>query len=108
MAIFCLSIFVFSNCNQQFEKQQLSDNQLVVLILDTQILEAASSHLTGTVKDSLNKMFYDVILKKHNLDKMSFEKTIDKLSANPERAKKIYNMTSDSIQSRINSLNSLQ
>ena len=86
----------------------MTDNQYVGLIIDTQILEAASSHLTGTVKDSLNKSFYDVVLKKNNLDKSSFEKAIDNLSANPERAKKIYTIVGDSLQKRIDTVNDLK
>ena len=96
------------SCNQQVNQSQLTDSQLVALVIDTQILEAASSHLVGTVKDSLSKSFYDTVLKKHNLDKMSFQKTIDELSANPERAKKIYTIVGDSLQKRIDTVNDLK
>jgi hypothetical protein len=92
---FLLFLVVFSACEQ--EKQQYSDAQLVEIVIDAQILESASNHLSGKLRDSISGAYYQALFKKHNLEKAQFQQIINDLSINPTKAKKIYSIASDSL-----------
>ncbi len=90
-----LFIGIFSACQQ--EKQSVSDTQLLNIVIDAQILESASNHLSGSIRDSISGAYYQALFKKYNLDKQSFQQLIDDLSKDPVKAKRIYSIASDTL-----------
>jgi hypothetical protein len=91
--IFFLSFFV--SC--QPEKQSITNAQLVNIVIDAQILESASNHLSGKLRDSISGVYYEALFKKHKLEKAQFQQIINDLSADPVKAKQIYSIASDSL-----------
>ena len=90
--------FVLQSCTT--DKAELSDDVLVKIVMDAQTLEAASNHLSGSMRDSITPCYYRALFKKYNLEKAEFEKLMDELGKNPIRAKKIYGIVSDSLLSK--------
>lgn len=93
MRYFVVLLFCFiltGSCSTPEDETQIPDEELVVLLVDLHIAEAATSHLPTDIKDSVTNIYYEQIYRKHEVDSLMFKAQMDKLKKEPGDLKKIY------------------
>lgn len=81
-------LFLFS-CKEQ-KKCALPDNQMVGILTDIQIAEAAAQSLVSPVKDSVLDAYYQQIYEIHRVEEQQFRDCYAALQADPDRMNALY------------------
>lgn len=68
----------------------LSDDQLIPVLTDIQVAEAAAQTLTGTLKDSILEVYYNQVFAIHGVEREEFELCFMELESDPKRLSLIY------------------
>ncbi|MFZ2900041.1 MAG: DUF4296 domain-containing protein [Saprospiraceae bacterium] len=68
----------------------MSEAQLILVLGDMQVAEAAAQSLIGTVKDSVLEVYYDQIFSIHGVERAHFEQCFDELQRDPQRLSLLY------------------
>ncbi|MEL7119553.1 MAG: DUF4296 domain-containing protein [Bacteroidota bacterium] len=89
---FCLFLLVsLTNCEKEPTSDLLSDEQIVPILADIHVAEAAMQNLVGITKDSMGNIYYRQIFELHDIDSAIYNKTMDLLRKDPIRLSKVYN-----------------
>lgn len=94
------TFFVIFGCSpKKNAAQRLSNTELVDLLTELHMAEAAVQHLpaTGTIKDSMANLYYNQILEKHQLSREEFEEIMVKIRTEPGTLIKLYDQVIDSL-----------
>lgn len=86
--IFLCFLSLFSCKNEG--KAPLSDDTFASILTDMHIAEAAAEGEFTTKKDSILKIYYGQILKKHNASSADFDSTMAVYSRKPEAFDSLY------------------
>jgi hypothetical protein len=68
----------------------IPEDQLVMVLGDMQVAEAAAQSLIGAVKDSVLEVYYGQIFSIHGVERASFEQCFDELQRDPQRLSLLY------------------
>ncbi len=79
----------FISCEEE-TSCTLSEDQLVFVLADIQVAEAAAQSLLGTMKDSVLEVYCDQIFSIHGVERAHFELCFDELQQDPQRLSLIY------------------
>ncbi len=72
-----LLLLIFMACHPAvLEKPTLSEEKMVQIMADLATAEAAVMNLTGTTKDSMNKVYFNQVLEMHHLSLEEYEKNL--------------------------------
>ena len=85
----CLS---FMSCQKKEVKVEykLSDEQLIRLMYDVQLSEAALSGVTTERGDTLKEIFWTRLMTVYGLSKSEIKTEIEKLESDPEKMKTVF------------------
>lgn len=86
-AILLLSLF---SCSQGRESIPLGEDELVNVLIDVHIAEAAVQTLRGATKDSMINLYYDQICEIHGVNREEFETSMEILRNDPKRLEELY------------------
>ena len=84
-----LVFIIFSNCKEEYEPQ-LSDEQIIEVLVDLHIAEAASMSLGTKIKDSVINVYYPQIFEIHGIQDSLFFKEFEIIRKNPKKLEGIY------------------
>ncbi len=96
----CLNLF-FCGCETPEEKPRIPEEQLINVLADVHIAEAALQALRGQTKDSMSQAYYQQIYTIHGLDSVEMQQTLEALRKKPEEMKALY----DKVMERVEKLN---
>lgn len=87
-----LSAFIFLSFFSCEKKPScgIPEDQLVLVLADIQLAEAAAQSLVGAVKDSILEVYYEQIISIHGLEREGFELCFEELQGDPQRLSLIY------------------
>lgn len=89
MLFFICGLLGLPSCGDQVSCT-LSQGELLDVLVDIQIAETAAQSLTGTVKDSIQELYYRQIFEIHGIEEEVFKTCFDELQADPERMSAMY------------------
>ncbi len=82
--------FLISSCVEPELEFTIPDDQLVKLLYDIQVAEAALQTVHSSVKDSVVAIYYDQIYELHGVDQTILMENIEILKKSPVKSNKIY------------------
>jgi len=78
-------------CRQEAKAELLiPDDQLVDVLVDVHLAEAALQNRFGLAKDTLAERYYDKIFELHGIEQATFDETMERVRRDPEIAQRIY------------------
>lgn len=95
-----IAILLIFGCSSKSDPaQRLSNNELVNLLTELHVAEAAVQHLptTGNIKDSMANIYYNQILEKHQLSREEYEQIMVGIRTEPGMLIKLYDQVIDSL-----------
>lgn len=87
--LLAFSFLQFFSCEDK-PSCALPEDQLVLVLTDIQLAEAAAQSLTGAVKDSMLEVYYNQILSIHGVEREGFELCFEELQQDPQRMSLLY------------------
>lgn len=87
-------------CRKERNKIPMKESELVDLLIDVHVAEAAVQDLYGATKDSVGQAYYQQIYQMHDIDQNMFDTTLAVLRRNPEYAGRIYQKVMQEIDRR--------
>ena len=87
-------------CRKERSKIPIKESELVNLLVDVHVAEAAVQDLYGETKDSVGQVYYHQIYQIHNIDQSLFDTTLAVLRRNPEYAGRVYQKVMQEIDRR--------
>jgi hypothetical protein len=88
--LFAAVFVVFSACKPAPATLNMPEEQLVNVLADVHIAEAAIQNLRGETKDSTANLYYDQIYTIHGVTETQFLEAIDILQENPILMDQVY------------------
>lgn len=98
--MFVLAVGLLLACGREENKIPMQESELVNLLIDVHVAEAAAQDLYGEIKDSVGRAYYDQIYQIHDIDQAIFDTTLAVLRRNPEYASRVYQKVMDEIDRR--------
>ena len=95
--IFCGSI-CFLSCQQEEIKPQIPDEELIKILTDLHISEAAILSLNQKIKDSISVVYYQQIFEIHGVTDSVFYSDLEILRKDSKKLEKIYLKVLDNIE----------
>jgi hypothetical protein len=87
-------------CRKERSKITMTESELVNLLIDVHVAEAAVQDLYGETKDSVGRVYYEQIYQIHGIDQIVFDTTLAVLRRNPEYAGSVYQKVMQEIDRR--------
>lgn len=88
--LFALLIWTgFTACSEEWV-WPMEEPELVNLLVDLHIAEAAANNLHGTQKDSIIQLYYHQVYQIHGVDSASFDRIYNQLEAQPTLFEHVY------------------
>ena len=89
--LFLVSIpFWLTTCTVPEPEFTLPEEELVKLLYDIQVAEAALQTVHSSVKDSVIAIYYDQVFELHGVDQETLMQNIEVLKKSPIKSNKIY------------------
>ena len=85
-------------CQEKTQSLPLDEAQLVEVLADVHIAEAAGQQLRGATKDSVMQVYYAQICSIHQVDQDAFSRSMEQLRNEPERLQDIYDRVTEAIE----------
>ncbi len=82
-AFFLLSFFLIS-CNKETEAFPIEEPELIKILADIHLAEAAFQNLSNSAKDTLAYQYYEQIYQIHEVEKEQVDSCIAILNRNPQ------------------------
>lgn len=95
--IFCGSI-CFLSCQEEEIKPQISDEEMIKILTDLHISEAAILSLNQKIKDSISVVYYQQIFEIHGVADSVFFSDLEILRSDAKKLEKIYLKVIDNIE----------
>ena len=93
--IFILSIFLLSSCKKEKETLPIPEPELIKILADIHLAEAAFQNLSSSTKDTLAYQYYDQIYQIHEVQKENVDSCIAIMNRDPKRFFDIYAKVQD-------------
>ncbi|RMF31080.1 MAG: DUF4296 domain-containing protein [Bacteroidetes bacterium] len=77
-------------CRQKEERFPLNDEQIVAILTDVHLAEAALANIGGPLKDSLAEIYYGQVFEIHQIDQTRFDSLMDYLQNHPVYMDSLY------------------
>ena len=90
MLIFLMIFASCIGCHQGKKDIPLSEKDLVRLLVDIHVTEAAIQDLYGPIKDSIGQLYYEQVFHRYNFDHNLFDSTMAILRRDPKYASIVY------------------
>ena len=90
IVLIIILLLTFSNCQKQEKVPQLSDEQIIKVLVDLHIAEASSLSLGNELKDSVINLYYPQIFEIHGIEDSLFFKEFAVIRKNPKKLEMIY------------------
>ncbi len=87
-----IALFLFTQCDNSDKKDIIEQDKFIDILVDIHIADAIISNkgfYDGNLKDS-TKSYYNYVLKKHNISRASFDKSMEYYSKDTESYLKLY------------------
>ena len=81
---------MLASCGEEDAQFTMSDDELVKLLYDVQVAEAALQTVHSDVKDSVVAIYYEQIFEIHGATQEILLKNIEVLKENPDKSHQIY------------------
>ncbi|MEQ8703531.1 MAG: DUF4296 domain-containing protein [Phaeodactylibacter sp.] len=101
LLISCSLALLLSNCESPKSKPKIPEAQLVSILADIHLAEAALQALRGTTKDSVSQLYYHQIYAIHQVDSATVQAALQEMREQPEGMKDLY----DQVMERVEKLN---
>ena len=85
-----LSISILTSCNKKVEVLPIEESELIKILADIHIAEAAFQNMSTSSKDTLAYQYYDQVYQIHEVEKENVDSCIAILNRNPEQFYNIY------------------
>ena len=103
---FCLFLLItLTHCEKESTSDLLSDEQIIPILADIHVAEAAMQNLVGITKDSMGNIYYQQIFELHDVDSTVYNMTMDIIRKDPVRLSKVYNEVVIYLEEKERSLN---
>ena len=89
--VIIMMVLGLAACENKPPELLVSEEELVPILADVHIAEAAMQHLRGELKDSMADVYYQELYEIHNVSKEDFDQTMELLREDPVRMERIYN-----------------
>ncbi len=86
-----LALFLCLACQRKEKPFPLDDEQIVQILMDVHLAEAAMANIGGTLKDSLAEVYYGQVYSIHGIDQTLFDSLMNYLQNHPEHMDSLYN-----------------
>ncbi len=83
-------LFFIMSCGPEEPQFTVPEEDLIKILYDIQVAEAALQTVHSGVKDSVVNIYYDQIFKIHGIDQPELMQNIERLKNHPEVSHKIY------------------
>ncbi len=97
------TLFCLSDCKKSEDKDIVPEDKFIDVLVDIHIADAVMSDkglYDGSLKD-VKKSYYHYVLKKHNLSRQSFDKSLEYYSQHGEVYVKMYDKVIDKISEKL-------
>ena len=91
LGFFVLLFLTIAACKPRPARLPIEEKQLISVLIDVHVAEAAVQGLRGHTKDSIINLYYEQICQIHGLDRATFESAMESLREDPVRLEKLYN-----------------
>ena len=98
--ILVLVTVLFVACGNKENKIPMKESELVDLLIDVHVAEAAVQDLYGATKDSVGQAYYGQIYQIYDIDQNIFDTTMAVLRRNPKYAGSVYQKVMKEIDRR--------
>lgn len=88
--IVLIVILFWTGCKEANVALPLSEAELVAVLTDAHIAEAAMQALPNAKKDSMSNIYYDQIFKIHGIEEKDFRTSLELISQQPLKMEEIY------------------
>ncbi len=88
--LFYLATFTIMGCGEKPQAISISEEEMVPILRDVHIAEAALQALSSNSRDSMAEVYYLQIFKIHGVTWDDFEQTMGVLREDPIRLERIY------------------
>jgi len=85
-----LCLLSVGSCMEKELVPVTDEEQIVRVLADLHVSEAAAQQFDVTLRDSFREVYYDQIFKIHQIEKEVFEKDLDLLKQNPSQLSTVY------------------
>lgn len=85
-------------CQEETQPLPLDEAQLIEVLADVHIAEAAGQQLRGATKDSVMQVYYAQVCSIHQVDQAAFVQSMEQLRNEPERLQNIYDKVTEAIE----------
>lgn len=82
---FLVSTTLLFSCNKQVEVLPIPESDLVKILADIHLAEAAFQNLSTSAKDTLAYQYYDQIYQIHQVEKVNVDSCLAILNRNPQQ-----------------------
>jgi len=89
---------LYTACQEETQPLLLDETQLVEVLADVHIAEAAGQQLRGATKDSVMQVYYAQICSIHQVDQDEFMRSMEQLRDEPERLQNLYDKVTEAIE----------
>lgn len=93
--LFLFSILLLTSCVKQSEKLPIAEPELIKILADIHLAEAAFQNLSSSAKDTLAYQYYDQIYQIHEVKKENVDSCLAIMNREPERFYEIYAKVQD-------------
>lgn len=83
-------IGLFMGCQGSPKEMPVKGEELIDLLVDIHVAEAAIQDLYGQTKDSVGRVYYQQVFHMHEIDSAIFDTTMAVLRRNPDYASRVY------------------
>jgi len=90
-----LTSICLSGCKEEEKKPTLPEEQLIQLLYDVQVAEAALRSVHTQDKDSLSQIYYQEVYERHAIHEQDLVDNLNILKENPKLTNKIYKKVLD-------------
>ena len=97
LVIFLLAALIMA-CQEETQSLPLDEAQLIEVLADVHIAEAAGQQLRGGTKDSVMQVYYAQICSIHQVDQEAFIQSMKQLRNEPKRLQEIYDKVTEAIE----------
>lgn len=88
--LLCFVVGLVISCSESSNRLGIPEEEMVLILADVHLAEAALQNLRGTLKDSMATVYYNQVYKIHGIKESEFKASMEFLKDNPKVLDRIY------------------